>query len=78
MKDTPLYIAIGLTEIPLAARAAREEDLSTATAPFATRHVYNVGAHQSETALNCYILAELLIDDELSTDMSASRQRVAS
>ena len=33
MKNIPLYTAIGLVAISLAAHAARAEDLSTATAP---------------------------------------------
>jgi hypothetical protein len=44
MKNIPFYTAIGLVAISLAAHAARAEDLPTATAPLASRHVHDVGA----------------------------------
>ena len=46
MRNIPLYTAIGLVAISLAAHAARAEDLSTVTALFASAStVHNVGAN---------------------------------
>jgi hypothetical protein len=47
MKNIPLYTAIGLVAISLAARAARAEDLSTATAPLPPG-TFTTSAHSDE------------------------------
>jgi hypothetical protein len=73
VKDILLYTAIGLMEIPLAARAARAEDLSTAAGP-SPAGKFTTSTHSNDTALNRYIIAQLLIDDEISTEMPAFRQ----
>ena len=60
-------------EIALAARAARAEDLSTAAGP-SPAGKFTTSTHSNDTALNRYIIAQLLIDDEISTEMPAFRQ----
>jgi hypothetical protein len=47
MKNIPLYTAIGLVAISLAAHAARAEDLSSATAPL-PRGTFTTPAHSDE------------------------------
>ena len=47
MKNIPLYTAIGLVAISLAAHAARAEDLSTATAPLPPG-TFTTSAHSDE------------------------------
>jgi hypothetical protein len=47
MKNIPLYVAIGLVAISLAAHAARAEDLSTATAPLPPG-TFTTSAHSDE------------------------------
>jgi hypothetical protein len=47
MKNILLYTAIGLVAISLAARAARAEDLSTATAPLPPG-TFTTSAHSDE------------------------------
>ena len=47
MKNIPLYTAIGLVAISLAAHAARAEDLSTATAPLPPA-TFTTSAHSDE------------------------------
>jgi hypothetical protein len=47
MKNIPLYTAIGLVAISLGARAARAEDLSTATTPLPPG-TFTTSAHSDE------------------------------
>jgi hypothetical protein len=47
MRNIPLYTAIGLVAISLAAHAARAEDLSTATAPLPPG-TFTTSAHSDE------------------------------